>query len=261
MVYLKQDKSNGRSIIGKAIHKRKEEYRLMEYANAKLYDQLSKFNSFNVNDYVCENGAFTALVSDRPRHRYDKIMFQYGYNNLISLTDGLHECQAWDIDRFTSASGNNYTDYAIIYSNGQQSQIRAYNRELPDEVETDTLIDVRLIDDRHTNIFVDNDDITVCVALDVNRIRARTKENTKVYEYVRKNIPVNIMQLALKEGRMRLMPCVMIVNDKATLGFINLNNYKVIPTFGREVDISPIVDYVKELKKKCNIIYGTLEMY
>lgn len=225
----------------------------MEYANTRLYEELSEFNSFVVNGYVCENGAFTALVSDKPKHRYNNIMFQYGFGDIICLDSQLNE--------YYAEHGNNYSDYIVVYSNGQKSKIRAYNRELPDAVETDTLIDARLIDDRHTNIFVDNDDITVCVALDVNRIRARTKENVKVYEYVRKNIPVNIMQLALKEKRMRLMPCVMIANGKATLGFINLNNYKVIPTFGREVDISPIVDYVKELKKKCNIIYGTLEMY
>lgn len=61
----------------------------MEYAKTKLYNELSQFNTFNVNGFICENGAFSALVSDRPRHRYDKIMFQYGYSDLISLTDGL----------------------------------------------------------------------------------------------------------------------------------------------------------------------------
>lgn len=132
----------------------------MEYAKTKLYNELSQFNTFNANGFICENGAFSALVSDRPRHRCDNIMFQYGYSNLISLTDGLHGSQAWDIDRFVSSKGNDYTDYTIIYSNGQQSQIRAYNRELPNEVKTDTLIDVQLIDDRHTNIYVDGNNTT-----------------------------------------------------------------------------------------------------
>lgn len=236
----------------------------MEYVVAKLYNELTQFNTFVVNGYVCENGAFSALISDKPKCRHDSIIFQYGYSNIISLTDGLpvlFGSQAWDIIEFYVEHGNNYADYTITYSNGQKSKIRAYNRELPDAVETDTLIDARLIDDRHTNIFVDNDDITVCVALDVNRIRARTKENAKVYEYVRKNIPVNIMQLALKEEKMRLMPCVMITDNKATLGFVNVDDYKVIPTFGREVDISPIIGYVEELKSKCNIVYGALETY
>lgn len=233
----------------------------MEYVVAKLYNELTQFNTFVVNGYVCENGAFSALISDKPKYRHDSIMFQYGYSNIISVADGLHGSQAWDIDRFVSEKGNDYTDYTIIYSNGQQSQIRAYNRELPDEVKTDTLIDVRLIDDRHTNIFVDNDTVTVCVALDVNRVRAGTKENARIYDYIHRNIPVNFMQLELKERKMRLMPCIMITDNKARLGFVNVDDYKVIPTFGREVDISPIIGYVEELKSKCNIVYGALETY
>ena len=236
----------------------------MEYVSAKLYDELSKFNSFNVNDYVCENGAFTALVSDRPKHRYDKIIFQYGYSNLISLTDGLPTLlgsQAWDIDRFVSSKGNDYIDYTIIYSNGQQSQIRAYNRELPNEVKTDTIIDVRLIDDRHTNIYVDRNNTTVCVVFDVNRVRAKTKENAKIYDYIRKNIPVNFMQLELDDTKMRLAPCAMVTSNRTTLGLVDLNNYKILPTFGKKIDASPILRYVEELKAKCNIVYGTLKMY
>lgn len=233
----------------------------MEYVSAKLYDELSKFNSFNVNDYVCENGAFTALVSDRPRNCYDKIMFQYGYSNIISVADGLHGSYAWDIERFVSSKGNDYIDYTIIYSNGQQSQIKAYNRELPNEVKTDTLIDVRLIDDRHTNIYVDDNNTTVCVVFDVNRVKAKTKENAKIYEYIRKNIPVNFMRLELGDRKMRLAPCAVVTNDSTTLGLVDLNNYKILPTFGRKVDASPILKYVKELKAKCNIVYGTLRMY
>lgn len=233
----------------------------MEYVNARLHEELSGFNSFVVNDYVCENGAFSALVSDRPKHRCDNIMFQYGYSNIISLTDGLHGSQAWDIDRFVSTKGNDYTDYNIVYSNGQKSEIRAYNRELPDEVRTDTLIDVRLIDDRHTNIYIDGNNTTVCVVFDINRVKAKTKENAKIYEYIRKNIPVNFMQLELDDTKMRLAPCVMVTNNSTTLGLVDLNNYKILPTFGRKIDARPIIGYVEELKAKCNIIYGSLKTY
>lgn len=233
----------------------------MEYAKTKLYNELSQFNTFNVNGFICENGAFSALVSDRPKHRCDNIMFQYGYSNIISVTDGLRGSQEYDIDRFASVNGNNYIDYTIIYSNGQQSQIRAYNRELPDEVKTDTLIDARLIDDRHTNIYVDGSDTTVCVVFDVNRVKAKTKENAKIYDYIRRNIPVNFMQLELDDKKMRLAPCAMVINNSTTLGLVDLNNYKILPTFGREVDASPIMEYVEELKVKCNIIYGTLKTY
>lgn len=236
----------------------------MEYVVAKLYNELTQFNTFVVNGYICENGAFSALISDKPKYRHDSIMFQYGYSNIISLTYGLpvlFGSQAWDIIEFYVEHGNNYADYTITYSNGQQSKVRAYNRELPDVVETDNLIDVRLIDDRHTNIFVDNDTVTVCVALDVNRVRAGTKDNARIYDYIHRNIPVNFMQLELKERKMRLMPCIMITDNKARLGFVNVDDYKVIPTFGREVDISPIIGYVEELKSKCNIVYGALETY
>ena len=192
----------------------------MEYVNARLYEELSGFNSFVVNGFICENGAFSALVSDKPRHCCDNIMFQYGYSNIISLTDGLSAIfgsQAWDIDRFVSVKGNDYTDYTIIYSNGQKSQIRAYNRELPNEVKTDTLIDVRLIDDRYTNIYVDGNNTTVCVVLDVNRVKAKIKENAKIYEYICKNIPINFMQLELDDKKMRLAPCAMVINDSTML--------------------------------------------
>lgn len=236
----------------------------MEYVVAKLYNELIQFNTFVVNGYVCENGAFSALISDKPKYRHDSIMFQYGYSNIISLTDGLpvlFGSQAWDIIEFYVEHGNDYTDYTITYSNGQQSKVRAYNRELPDVVETDNLIDVRLIDDRHTNIYVDENNTTVCVVFDVNRVKAKTKENAKIYEYIRRNIPINFMQLELDDKKMRLTPCAMVTNDSTTLGLVDLNNYKILPTFGREVDASPIIEYVEELKAKCNIIYGTLRTY
>lgn len=210
--------------------------------SSKLYEELSQFNTFDVNGYLCENGAFSALISDEPRLWYDNFMFQYGYNGIITMTYGLPKVfgkYTWSIDGYSVNKKENHTEFEVTWSNGRRGIIKAYNRELPESVQTSDLLDVRLIDDRHSKVCINGDALIV---FDINRVQAGTKEHNDILNYIRKNIPFNFMKMS-KTG-MRLAPCVTITNQKATLGFIDLDTHEIVPTFGKEVDASPIMDYI-----------------
>ena len=216
---------------------------------SKLYEELSRFNTFSVNGRTCENGAFSALISDKPYKWYENIMFQYGFNGIVTLTDGLPRLlggRAWDINGYFTDIQKDYTEFTILWTNGQRGTVIAYNRELPNPVQTSNLLDTRLIDDRHIWTRTDG---SVCVAFDINRVPARTKEHDDILGYIRRNIPFNLMQIT-KTIDTRLSPCVIITDKKAILGFADLDGHMTVPTFGKEVDASSIMDYVRKVGKQ-----------
>lgn len=213
------------------------------YQITKLYDALSKYNSFVVNGRICTNGCKPALISTRPARKTDTITFKYGNFNFLDLSGGEYvESYMVENDKFT-----------ILWKGGQVSVINAYNAELPQAInmegtEVDRLADVRLVDERNSFVFSDG---TVCLALDLDRLAGLNYHKLLLSKFSL------VQDMGFAVGRdtqmLRIEP-VIKVND-GTLTLMDIDR-QAIKANSISIDINGIRGYVDNLLEKCNRIYG-----